>query len=174
LSVLLLGAWALIEKNPYSEIGPRLTKFYLDPAWMLLIVGACIFVIGFSGCIGALRENTCFLSFVSECGGEIAAHTVQYAILLGILLLLQMTISILFFVAKEWAMNEVHRELDSMIVHYRDDPDLQSVIDWIQNWVCAACSCVRPHCIAVALLWHARTGRLGHEYLLQQVITSNW
>lgn len=62
--MLLLGAWALVEKNPYSEITPRLVKFYLDPAWLLVIVGSGIFIIGFSGCIGALRENTCFLAFV--------------------------------------------------------------------------------------------------------------
>lgn len=31
---------------------------------------------------------------------------------------------------------QLESELDEMIVSYRDDPDLQSVIDWIQmDWV---------------------------------------
>ena len=31
---------------------------------------------------------------------------------------------------------ELEKEIDDMIVSYREDPDLQSVIDWIQkDWV---------------------------------------
>lgn len=63
--MFLIGVWAQIEKNPYSQLSTQIHKFYLDPAWMFVIIGALIFIIGFSGCIGALRENTLFLAFVS-------------------------------------------------------------------------------------------------------------
>ncbi|KRY60850.1 Tetraspanin-5 [Trichinella britovi] len=122
LTILLVGLWAQIEKNPFSQLGTRLSKFYLDPAWLLIIVGGVTFIIGFTGCIGALRENTCLLAC--------------YAVLVGNLLLIELAIGILGFVFKDWVKEQLETQLDDMIIYYRDDPDLQSVIDWIQmDWL---------------------------------------
>ncbi|KAK0397768.1 hypothetical protein QR680_002260 [Steinernema hermaphroditum] len=121
--LLTIGAWAQIEKNnPYSQLN-RASKFYLDPAWILIVVGAVTFLIGFSGCIGALRENTCFLSF--------------YSSLLGLLLLTETALAVLAFSSKEWINMELRTRLDDMVIMYRDDPDLQTLIDWMQqDWKC--------------------------------------
>ena len=39
----------------------------LDPAFLLIAVGFLIFLLGFCGCVGALRENIVLLKFVSIC-----------------------------------------------------------------------------------------------------------
>ena len=36
-----------------------------DPALLMSILGCIIFIIGFFGCLGALRENICLLKSVS-------------------------------------------------------------------------------------------------------------
>jgi tetraspanin-5 len=113
--MLLVGVWAQLEKNnPYTQLN-RLSKFYLDPAWMLIIFGTLTFAIGFSGkfnlstislslclgCIGALRENTFFLAI--------------YSSLLGLLLLAELCLVILVFISKDWIEAELKTRLDDMV-----------------------------------------------------------
>ncbi|KAI6197891.1 hypothetical protein M3Y94_01279100 [Aphelenchoides besseyi] len=120
---LAVGCWAQLEKNnPYTQLN-RLSKFYLDPAWMLIIIGALTFAIGFSGCIGALRENTACLAI--------------YSSLLGLLLLAELIIFVVGVISKDWIETELKTRLDDMVILYRDDPDLQTLIDWMQtDWHC--------------------------------------
>ena len=60
-----VGLWAWTEKDTINNIG-RLTNVALDPAMLFIITGGVMFIIGFAGCVGALRENTTLLLFVSK------------------------------------------------------------------------------------------------------------
>ncbi|KAK6629634.1 hypothetical protein RUM43_003451 [Polyplax serrata] len=84
--------------------------------------GTVTFVIGFAGCVGALRENTCLLA--------------AYAIFLAILLLLEMTVGVLGFIFKDSIKAQATHGFQVFIKHYREDPDQQNLIDWIQeDWL---------------------------------------
>ena len=61
--------------------------------------------LGFTGCVGALRENTALLA--------------AYAIFLAILLLLEMTCGILGFIFKDWIKSQATTGFQAFIVHYR-------------------------------------------------------
>ncbi|KAK8769985.1 hypothetical protein V5799_013548, partial [Amblyomma americanum] len=87
LSIMVVGVWAWTEKDIFNNLS-RLTNIALDPAFVLIVIGGITFIIGFTGCVGALRENTCLLA--------------AYAIFLAILLLLEMTAGILGFIFKDW------------------------------------------------------------------------
>lgn len=56
----------------------------------------------FSGCIGALRENTFFLAI--------------YSSLLGLLLLAELCVIVLGFISKDWIELELKTRLDDMVI----------------------------------------------------------
>jgi len=116
-----IGLWAWSEKDMFANIS-KVTQVPFDPAMMLIIVGAVIFFMGYAGCVGALRENTCLLLI--------------YCIFVGVIFFLELVVGILAFVYKDWVKEQVKNQLLSMIENYRDDPDLQNVIDWVQqDWL---------------------------------------
>lgn len=65
LIILAAGIWAWNEKDAFSNLN-KLTLLVLDPAFVLICIGSIAFLIGFTGSVGALRENTCLLGMVSD------------------------------------------------------------------------------------------------------------
>lgn len=123
LCVLAVGIWAWSEKDMFSNL-TKLTFIALDPAFVLICLGTVTFIIGFTGSVGALRENTCLLS--------------MYAIFLSVLLILEIGLGTLVFILKDkgWIKDQATEGLRAFIIHYREDPDQQNLIDWIQeDWL---------------------------------------
>jgi tetraspanin-5 len=129
LSILAIGVWAWTEKDTFNNLS-LLTNVALDPAFIFIWAGAITFIIGFTGCVGALRENTALLA--------------AYAIFLAILLLLEMTAGILGFIFKDWIKKQAADGFQAFIIHYRDDPDQQNLIDWIQEGWLQCCGIHGP------------------------------
>ncbi|XP_015916768.1 tetraspanin-5 isoform X2 [Parasteatoda tepidariorum] len=129
LCIFVVGIWAWTEKDIFNNLS-RLTNITLDPAFVFIVCGVITFTIGFTGCVGALRENTCLLA--------------SYAIFLAILLLLEMTAGTLGFIFKDWIKNQATNGFQAFIVHYREDPDRQNLIDWIQEQWLECCGIEGP------------------------------
>lgn len=118
-SLIAIGIWAVTEKGSVSNIN-QLTNSVFDPVSLLLVAGCVIFIIGFFGCVGALRENTILL--------------ILYMIFLTVVFLLLVAAAILAFACKEWLKDAIIKSsLRDIIPKYRDDPDLQNLIDWVQS-----------------------------------------
>lgn len=97
-----------------------------DPVWLVLVVGAVTFVLGFAGCVGALRENICLLKFFSG--------------VIGFIFFLELTAAVLAVVFQDPLRDWINDFFLANVKAYREDIDLQNLIDSLQtlNHCCGA------------------------------------
>ncbi|MBN3320616.1 TSN17 protein, partial [Atractosteus spatula] len=132
-----IGLWAWAEKaqltfcsisssglqGVLSNISSITDLGGFDPVWLFIVVGGVMFILGFAGCIGALRENTFLLKF--------------FSVFLGLIFFLELTAGILAFVFKDWIKDQLNFFINNNVKAYRDDIDLQNLIDFAQEyWSC--------------------------------------
>uniref|UniRef100_UPI00398EFCCE tetraspanin-33 isoform X2 n=1 Tax=Pristiophorus japonicus TaxID=55135 RepID=UPI00398EFCCE len=113
--MVAIGVYARVMKHAEAAMA----CLAVDPAILLIVVGALMFLITFCGCIGSLRENICLLQTFSIC--------------LTLIFLLQLVAGVLGFVFSDKARSKVSEIIDNAIIHYRDDLDLQNLIDYGQK-----------------------------------------
>ncbi|XP_068443167.1 tetraspanin-33 [Clinocottus analis] len=117
ISVVMVGIGVYARMMKHAEAA--LASLAVDPAIMLMVVGFLMFIITFCGCVGSLRENICLLQ--------------TFCICLTVIFLLQLTAGILGFVFSDKARYRVTEMINNAIVHYREDIDLQNLIDFGQK-----------------------------------------
>ncbi|XP_026219961.1 tetraspanin-33 [Anabas testudineus] len=115
LVMVSIGVYARMVKHAETA----LACLAVDPAIMLMVVGILMFIITFCGCVGSLRENICLLQ--------------TFCISLTVIFLLQLIAGILGFVFSDTARGKVTEVINNAILHYRDDIDLQNLIDYGQK-----------------------------------------
>uniref|UniRef100_A0A8C5WCZ9 Tetraspanin n=1 Tax=Leptobrachium leishanense TaxID=445787 RepID=A0A8C5WCZ9_9ANUR len=124
--LLGIGLWAWSEKGTLSDI-TKVTRLHgFDPVWLVLVVGVIMFTLGFAGCVGALRENICLLKFF--CGAIV------------IIFFMELAVAVLAFLFQDWVRDRAKEFFENNIKSYRDDIDLQNLIDSLQkaNHCCGA------------------------------------
>ncbi|KAK9400288.1 tetraspanin-33 [Crotalus adamanteus] len=109
--LLAVGMYARLIKHAEAAVA----CLAVDPAVLLLVIGVLMFFVTFCGCVGALRENICLVQTFSFC--------------LTLLFLLQLAAGVLGFVFSDKAQGKMSEVLNKAIVYYRDDLDLQNLID---------------------------------------------
>lgn len=113
--MVAIGVFARLMKHAEAA----LACLAVDPAVMLMVVGFLMFIITFCGCVGSLRENICLLQ--------------TFCICLTVIFLLQLIAGILGFVFADKSRDRVTWMINNAIVHYREDIDLQNLIDFGQR-----------------------------------------
>ncbi|XP_033644141.1 tetraspanin-5-like [Asterias rubens] len=122
LGVFLLGfgIWGVVSKALASiEVIAEVAGIGFDPMYGFIIVGAIIFILATSGCIGALRENTCMLKFF------------VYSLIL--IFLAEITLGVLAYFYQDAVFQILEKWLDKSIEEYYDDPDTQFIMDSLQE-----------------------------------------
>eukprot|EP00794_Sanderia_malayensis_P012956 gene12956-14286_t len=113
-----VGAWARLENSKTQTNVNQFANWDMDPALLLIAVGFIMFLLGFCGCIGALRENIVLLKF--------------FSIALGIIFFLQLAAGCIGFIFRNKIQRMVTKKLEKTIVNYRENDDLQNLIDYTQ------------------------------------------
>ncbi|XP_040273386.1 tetraspanin-33-like isoform X1 [Bufo bufo] len=90
-----------------------------DPAVLLIVVGMLMFIITFFGCTGALRDVHLLLKI--------------FAGMLIVVLVLQLVAAVLGFMFSGMVLDKANSVMARAIIYYREDIDLQNVIDYIQK-----------------------------------------
>ncbi|KAI4876757.1 hypothetical protein NFI96_002803 [Prochilodus magdalenae] len=123
---IAIGFWAWSEKGVLLDLTQVTRMHGFDPVWLVLVVGAVTFVLGFAGCVGALRENICLLKFFSG--------------IIGFIFFLELTAAVLAIVFQEPLRGWISEFFLANVKAYRDDIDLQNLIDSLQklNHCCGA------------------------------------
>lgn len=143
-----VGLYAFVEK--WQTTGSiRMENVYdvvLNISLVMVIAGGVVFVVSFAGCIGALRENTCLLKFVSIVHKLIYTQSLsyivsnvkilQYSLCLLVFFLLEMGVAIVGFVFPHTLQSLLEESFTEKIIQtYREDIDLQNFIDFGQQEV---------------------------------------
>ncbi|KAK1169189.1 tetraspanin-33-like [Acipenser oxyrinchus oxyrinchus] len=115
LLIIAIGVYAKVEKATDTVRD----TFLIDPAIILIVVGVVMFFITFCGCIGALRENIKLLK--------------AFSLSLTLVFLSQLAIAVLGFFYSDKTRGTLGKFVKKAIIHYRDDIDLQNLIDYIQK-----------------------------------------
>ncbi|XP_027899510.1 tetraspanin-33 [Xiphophorus couchianus] len=115
LVMVAVGVYARTVKHAEAT----LASLSVDPAVMLMVVGVLMFLITFCGCVGSLRENICLLQ--------------TFCISLVVIFIIQLAAGILGFIFSNKARQKVTEVINDAVVHYRDDVDLQNLIDFGQE-----------------------------------------
>lgn len=151
-----IGAYVLYIKD---KVVKDAFDFFLDPATLMTTGGAIIVFITFFGCMGALRENTCFLKTVRAIFPLLIFndifHGIAYEILLSHFFYFQYNYILSFFFLGEMALIILifvfyyvpesrdklgifpKDSLSQAILKYgvEDDDDMVNLIDNIQKTV---------------------------------------
>uniref|UniRef100_K7FVX8 Tetraspanin n=1 Tax=Pelodiscus sinensis TaxID=13735 RepID=K7FVX8_PELSI len=112
--MVAVGIYAKLSKE-----ASVLDSLLADPSLILLTVGILIFGITFVGCTGALRDLPVLLKI--------------FAWILLIILILQIVAAVLGFLFSGRVLEKATFVMGKAISAYRDDLDLQNLIDYIQK-----------------------------------------
>ncbi|XP_033633458.1 tetraspanin-33-like [Asterias rubens] len=118
ICLIIIGVWALIERQNTINITSYLDVF-TEPSIVLIVVGSVSFILGFTGFLGALRENCCLLMF--------------FYLFMLLIFILEVVAGILAFVYSDQFKSTVEEIVDRSIVQYRVDGDLTNLIDFTQR-----------------------------------------
>ncbi|XP_020311508.1 tetraspanin-33-like [Oncorhynchus kisutch] len=114
------GDYAIISTGDTKRTPDKVRDTFLnDPAVILIVVVVVMFFITFCGCSRALRENVHLLK--------------AFSFSLTLVLFTQLAIAVLGLFYSDQVRDALERFVKKSIVYYRDDLDLQNLMDYIQR-----------------------------------------
>ncbi|XP_014729078.1 PREDICTED: tetraspanin-4 isoform X6 [Sturnus vulgaris] len=112
--ILGVGIWLAVTQGNFATLSSSFPS--LSAANLLIVTGTFVMIIGFVGCIGAIKENKCLL--------------LSFFIMLLIIFLLELTVVILFFVYTDKIDKYAQRDLKKGLHLYGTDGNIGLTNAW--------------------------------------------
>ena len=132
--LILVTIWAWYAKGFFNNLKDLTAVPWLDPVLFLCVIGVIMFILSSFGLLGALTEKTMLLVIFFD--GLKILFFIQHACMLFFIIAL--------FGFKSWFYENAKHILLKTIINYRDDPDLQNLIDVVQQAL-NCCGVVEPN-----------------------------
>ncbi|XP_005104479.1 tetraspanin-33 [Aplysia californica] len=121
LLLLAIGVWAHLERDRFSFDDFRsVFDFITDVSIFSIVTGCLMFLLGFCGCLGALRENTCLIKL--------------YYFTLCVIFLGQVGGAVYVFLkSNEFKDMFVKTLKEELVPLYTERADKKTLVDWFQE-----------------------------------------
>lgn len=123
------GPSLALHGGRWCHVHPGLCRMHRSTEGKHLPAQVCTF--GFEeGFLSNKKNKTIHFSFSSP-----IFYIFQFSVFLGIIFFLELTTGVLAFVFKDWIKDQLNLFINNNIRAYRDDIDLQNLIDFTQEYV---------------------------------------
>ncbi|XP_038636980.1 tetraspanin-9-like isoform X2 [Scyliorhinus canicula] len=112
--LLGVGIWLSATQGSFATLAPSLPS--LSAANLLIAIGAIVMVVGFLGCLGAIKESKCLL--------------LSFFIVLLIIFFMELILIILFFVYKTEVAKYAREDLKTGLKFYGSDGNVGLTNAW--------------------------------------------
>lgn len=119
LSGLVLIVIGAIIRDKYGDYFSYADNKFANAAVFIIIVGVVVFVIGFLGCCGAVKENYCMVT--------------TFAVLLAIIFILEIVAGALGFTYKKKVDSVATKALEKAVKQYGKVEGEKKLLDWAQK-----------------------------------------
>jgi len=119
LSGLVLIVIGAIIRDKYGDYFSYADNKFANAAVFIIIVGVVVFVIGFLGCCGAVKENYCMVT--------------TFAVLLAIIFILEIVAGALGFTYKKKVDSVAQAALEKAVKQYGTVEGEKKLLDWAQK-----------------------------------------
>ncbi|XP_064476865.1 tetraspanin-14-like [Ornithodoros turicata] len=117
-----IDTWNQSQYSSFSSSNNIYSVIMVRVEITVMLLGAALLSLSFCGCVGALRENTCLLN--------------TYSYFITALLLINLVMGLLvFFLPTQFKRLLRSTLTQNLVLHYRDNPDFQQLIDTIQEYL---------------------------------------
>jgi len=119
LSGLILIIIGAIVRDKYGDYFSFVDNKFANAPMLIIVVGVIVFIIGFLGCCGAVKENYCMVT--------------TFAVLLALIFILEIVAGALGISYKSKVNVEVEKRLQLAVNEYRTSKGAKDLLDWAQE-----------------------------------------
>lgn len=119
LSGLILIIIGAIVRDKYGDYFSFVDNKFANAPMLIIVVGVIVFIIGFLGCCGAVKENYCMVT--------------TFAVLLALIFILEIVAGALGISYKSKVNVEVEKRLKLAVNEYSTSKGAKDLLDWAQE-----------------------------------------